>query len=303
MPVFKALQLCPDLVMKPVRFNVYKEESLKIREIFARHTELIEPLSLDEAYLDVSHRTEYAWDIAKKIRAEIFEATGLTASAGVAPNKMLAKIASDWKKPNGQFAVLPDKIEEFMRDLPLRKIWGIGPKTAQRLHSIGYETCGQLQQLDASELRRIFGLKWSHELYNLCRGIDGRPVQTKRERKSMSVERTYSQDLDSLHACEAELPDLLEELRADLAKRADKTPFAKIVLKLKFSDFQRTSKERSSDDLSVASFSPLLAEAFVRNSNPVRLIGVGVRFPSTESSDYIQLELPFEELKARSSSS
>ena len=295
MPVFQALKLCPDLVLKPVRFDVYREESRKIREIFARHTDLIEPLSLDEAYLDVSHRNEYAWDIAKQIRSEIFETTRLTASAGIAPNKMLAKIASDWNKPNGQFAVLPDQIESFMRDLPLRKLWGIGPKTTQRLHTLGYETCGQIQPLEITDLHQIFGHKWSHEIYNLCRGIDERPVQTSRERKSMSVERTYPEDLPTIQACEAELPDLLDELRRDLAKRPDKTPYTKIVLKLKFSDFQRTTKERIANDLTVAAFSPLLAEAFERNPNAVRLMGVGVRFPSDRSKNHIQLELPFSE--------
>jgi len=238
MPVFQALKLCPDIVLKPIRFDVYRRESQTIRSIFAKYTELVEPLSLDEAYLDVSHRREYAWDIAKKIRAEIFEATKLTASAGVAPNKMLAKIASDWRKPDGQFAILPDQIAPFMRELPLRKLWGIGPKTAERLQALGYKTCGQLQKLQMPDLHKIFGAKWSQEIHQLCRGRDERPVQNSRERKSMSVERTFLEDLPTYEACEAELPDLLEELRHDLAKRSDKMPYTKIVLKLKFSDFQ-----------------------------------------------------------------
>lgn len=292
MPVFMAKKRCPHIILKPIRFNIYKQESLKIRAIFAKYTDKIEPLSLDEAYLDVSHRSEYAWDLAKKIRADILAATQLTASAGIAPNKMLAKIASDWRKPNGQFAVTPDKIESFMSDLPIRKLWGVGPKTAERISSLGYKTCGQLQQLALDEMVTRFGPTWGPELLRLCRGIDEREVQTERTRKSMSVERTFTEDLGTLESCEAELTDIVDELQQDLEKNGLSNAFSKILLKLKFSDFKITTKERSGQTISTADFIPLMEEAFQRNENAVRLIGVGVRFPSEDTPRFIQLELP-----------
>ena len=128
MPGFKARELCPELLFLPVRFDLYRAESAKIRSILLSYTALVEPLSLDEAYLDVTGLGRYAWDIARELRARIFAATGLTSSAGIAPNKMLAKIASDWRKPDGQFAILPGEVEEFMRRLPVRKISGVGPR-------------------------------------------------------------------------------------------------------------------------------------------------------------------------------
>src|SRR5471032_9358 len=128
MPGFQAREKCPTLVFLPVRFDLYRAESVKIRQILLSYTPLVEPLSLDEAYLDVTGLDRYAWDIAKEIRKRIFEETRLTGSAGIAPNKMLAKIASDWRKPNGQFAITPEQVEMFIRDLPVRKIWGVGPR-------------------------------------------------------------------------------------------------------------------------------------------------------------------------------
>ena len=188
MPVFKALELCPDLILKPVRFDVYRMESRRIRKIFARYTDLVEPLSLDEAYLDVSHHKRYAYDIAREIRREIFRETRLTASAGIAPNKMLAKIASDWRKPNGQFAILPDEVETFVKDLPLRRIPGVGPRAEELFKSKGIETCGQLQDVPINELEHWLGPSRAMELYARCRGEDDRPVEPVRERKSMRTD-------------------------------------------------------------------------------------------------------------------
>ncbi len=299
MPVFLAKKRCPHLVLKPIRFDVYKRESQRIREIFARYTDKIEPLSLDEAYLDVSHREEYAWDLAKTIRAEIFKTTGLTASAGIAANKMIAKIASDWRKPNGQFAVVPDQVEGFMKDLPVRKLWGVGPKSAERLASLGLDTCGQLQELSLDQAMTRFGPTWGYELHRLCRGIDDRDVQTERIRKSMSVEHTFSNDLTTLEDCEAELPEIVDELKADLAKAKLDDDFAKIFVKLKFSDFKTTTKERTGYDATITEFLPLLTEAFSRNDNAVRLIGVGVRFPTSAPQNFEQLELPLKLKKTR----
>jgi DNA polymerase-4 len=291
MPVYKALKLCPHLVIKPIRFPAYKAESAKIREILKLYTELIEPLSLDEAYLDVSHQTEFAWKIAREIRQKIFEETQLTASAGISCNKMLAKIASDWKKPNGQFAVLPGEIEAFMKDLPVSKIYGVGPKSAARLRALGFETCGQLQEVQVNELHRHFGPTWGTELFNLCRGQDERPVEATRLRKSMSTETTFSDDIETVEACIDELPELVDELKADLEKRSDKERIVKVVPKLKFSDFKTTTKECAGTEINPAAYIPLLEEAFERNSNSVRLLGVGVRFEDASRLDERQLEL------------
>ena len=291
MPVYKARQHCPHLIIKPIRFPVYRAESAKIRNILRDYTDVVEPLSLDEAYLDVSHRSEYAWQIAKEIRKRIWEETQLTASAGVSFNKMLAKIASDWKKPNGQFAILPEDVESFMQDLSVRKIYGVGPKSAARLQALGFETCGQLQQVPLQELHRHFGPTWGTEMFNLCRGDDDRPVESARLRKSMSTETTFAEDLDSVQACVDELPDLLNELATDLKKSNSKDKIAKLFLKLKFSDFKTTTKECGGAEVVPDTYIQLLEEAFERNPNPVRLLGVGVRFEDPTRLDERQLEL------------
>ncbi len=293
MPLFKALKLCPHLVVKPIRFDAYRAESKKIRAIFARYAEKIEPLSLDEAFLDVSHRPEYAWEIAKLIRKEIWEECQLTASAGISFNKMLAKISSDWKKPNGQFAVTPDQVAAFMKDLPLRKIPGVGPKSEAKLKGLGFVTCGELQEVSLNKMYQLFGNTWGPELYKLCRGEDDREVDTTRFRKSLSNESTYAEDLETLEACEAELPELVEELKEDLDKRKDKEPVWKLYLKLKFSDFKSTTRERISDEVNFYSFAELLRDAFERNPNPVRLMGVGVKFREPVVFKYEQLEILF----------
>jgi len=290
MPVFKALERCPNMVIKPVRFDVYKAESRKIRAIFARYTELIEPLSLDEAFLDVSHQKRYAYDIAKIIRKEIYEETQLTASAGVASNKMLAKIASDWRKPNGQFAVLPDEVDDFMKDLPVRRIPGVGPRAEEIFKKNGVETCGDLQEVPINDLESWVGHSRAVELYARCRGEDDRPVEPHRDRKSTSVERTYREDLKTLDDCLRELKPLLEELKGDLSRQKAEEAFTKIFVKLKFSNFQQTTHERAGTTLDRVTFGQLMEAAFNRSPHAVRLIGVGVRFP--EPKDENQLELP-----------
>ena len=204
MPVFKAKQLCPQLVILPVRFELYREASRNIREIFKRYTELVEPLSLDEAYLDVSHHKRRGAELAEEIRAAIYAETGLTASAGIGPNKLVAKIASDWNKPNGQCVVSPSRVAAFMQDLPVRRIWGVGPKSAARLSEIGVETCGQLHAYEKAELASEFG-SFGLELHQLCRGIDERPVEANRIRKSLSNEHTFAKNIETLEDCEAAL--------------------------------------------------------------------------------------------------
>jgi DNA polymerase IV len=277
MPGFLARERCPNLVFLPVRFDLYRGESAKIRSILREYTPLVEPLSLDEAYLDVTALDRYAWDIAKELRKRIFEKTHLTSSAGIAPNKMLAKIASDWRKPNGQFAVTPDQVEAFMRDLPVRKIWGIGPKGAKKFEQQGIHTCGELQKIDLLELMRCHG-KWGSELYQLCRGQDDRPVEPNRIRKSLSNECTFPDNLTTLEDCQRELDKLVVDLDRELRAKATDRQIHKAFVKVKFADFTRTTKECICPNPTRETYRTLLAEAFKRSSHPVRLLGSGVRF-------------------------
>lgn len=291
MPGFQARERCPELVFLPVRFDLYRAESQRIRRMLLDVTPTIEPLSLDEAYLDVSDSDRYAWDIARDLRNRIRDETGLTASAGIAANKMLAKIASDWKKPDGQFAITPDRVDEFMRNLPVRKLWGIGPKTASRLHEIGIQTCGELQKLTESELRGHFG-RWGGEMFYLCRGEDDRQVQPHRIRKSMSIENTFSENMTSLTACRAGLAPMVGELLGDLTTKASDRRIGGAFVKLKFADFAQTTCQRTTDTPDLDVFLELLAAAFRRSQRPVRLIGVGVRFRTDAEPDDRILEQP-----------
>lgn len=278
MPGFKARELCPHLVFLPVRFDLYRAASAKVRQILHDVTPLVEPLSLDEAYLDVTALERYAWDIAKEIRKRIFEETGLTASAGIAPNKMLAKIASDWRKPNGQFAVTPDRVEEFMRDLPVRKIWGIGPKSAEKFAAAGLHTCGDLQRFSLAEMTARHG-KWGEELYHLCRGQDDRAVQPNRIRKSLSNECTYLENLTSLAACQTAMEELIAELAEELRGKAADRSIRKVFVKMKFADFTRITRECLSAEPARDTFFALLETAWnAGDGKAVRLLGTGVRF-------------------------
>jgi DNA polymerase-4 len=289
MPVFKARELCPHLIIVPVRFDLYRAASKAVREIFARYTSMIEPLSLDEAYLDVSHIKLPGAEIAADIRASIESETGLTASAGIGPNKLIAKIASDWNKPNGQCVVAPSKVDLFMRALPVRRIWGVGPKSAARMTEKGIETCAQLQAKDRTWLAQEFG-SFGLELYDLCRGIDERPVEVDRVRKSMSNENTFAQNLESLEECREALIRQHRELIEDLRKSAPDRKIAKLLVKLKFSDFRRTTAEMPGQQPEIKRYLELLNEAWGRSGEPVRLLGLGLRFAETEDGSE-QLEL------------
>lgn len=290
MPGFKARELCPQLIFVPVRFDLYRADSARIRQILLEYTPLVEPLSLDEAYLDVTALDRYAWDIAKEIRARIFETTQLTGSAGIAPNKMLAKIASDWRKPNGQFAITPDQVAAFMQELPVRKIWGVGPKGAERFARLGIHTCGHLQQWSLPDLVRRFG-RWGEELYFLSRGQDDRDVRPDRPRKSLSNESTYRENLTTLEACWRELEKLVAELHDELRRKAGDRRIRKAFVKVKFSDFTRTTRECVSADPKPETFRELLGEAFFRGNGSVRLLGAGVRFVEESEDDLSQDEL------------
>jgi DNA polymerase-4 len=288
MPVFKALALCPHLTLVPVQFELYRAVSSRIRAIFGRFTELIEPLSLDEAYLDVSHLQTSGAAIAREIRAQIFEETGLTASAGISSNKLIAKIASDWHKPNGQKQVTEEEIPAFMAGLPVGRIWGVGKKMREKLTALGIETCADLQKLDQIELSQRFG-KWGIELWYLSRGIDDRPVTPDRTRKSVSSENTFSENIHVFAELIAPMRTMLDGLAEDLAQSHADRVVRSLVVKMKFADFHRTTAERAGHLVDPAIFEELLKEAWKRGNNrAVRLLGVGVRFEDPQESQQME---------------
>lgn len=289
MPVFKAMEKCPQLILVPVQFELYREESRKIRSIFARFTELVEPLSLDEAYLDVSDLESNGAAIAREIRNQIREELRLTASAGIAPNKMLAKVASDWEKPDGQFEIVSSEIAEFMLTLPVKRIPGVGRKMAEKLASLGVSTCGDLQRFERVDLARRFG-KWGSELFDLARGRDERPVRVTRERKSVSTENTFRENRETLEQLNEAIQPMIRELAESLAEKHQERRIKSQVVKLKFADFETTTAERAGSRVDPVVFLELLAEAWRRGQGrAVRLLGVGVKFADQETEAQMEL--------------
>jgi len=293
MPTAQALKLCRQLVLRPVRMEVYQTESHYIRAILAEFTHLIEPLSLDEAYLDVTDSTQCqgsaTW-IAQKIRSQIYENRQLTASAGIAPNKSLAKIASDWNKPNGQMVIRPEDVSAFILGLPVRKLFGVGPKMEQRLHTLNIKTCADLQQYSVEYLVNEFGTM-GQRLYELARGIDNRPVNPERIRKSISVEETYLRDLPDSNACIAALPELMTRLEERVNQAGEISGIHNLFVKLKFIDFQQTTIERVGHKIDAKILSQLIREGLTRHCLPVRLLGIGVKLKQEKPQDTIQLPL------------
>ncbi|SUB83196.1 DNA polymerase IV [Pragia fontium] len=245
MPVAQALKLCPGLKVLPGRMDVYKSISRQIHGIFQRYTSIIEPLSLDEAYLDVTDCPKFngsATLIAQDIRASIYQELNLTASAGIASIKFLAKIASDLNKPNGQFVIAPDKVAEFLSDLPLGKISGVGTVTGKKLAELGLHTCKDVQNYDLAMLLNHFG-KFGRILYERCNGIDKREVCRDRQRKSIGVETTLSEDIHDWQSCLKVIEQLYPELERRLTKIRPDLRIARQGVKLKFNDFQLTTQE------------------------------------------------------------
>ncbi|WP_435693766.1 DNA polymerase IV [Rubritalea sp.] len=289
MPGFKALELCPHLILVPVRFEVYRSVAAQIRAIFGRFTEKIEPLSLDEAYLDVSHWRSDSESIAREIRSQILEETKLTASAGIAPNMLIAKVASDMDKPNGQYAVAAEQVDAFMHELPVSKLWGVGKKMQEKLRQHGITLCGEMQKLDKIAMSRRYG-RWGIELYDLCRGLDPREVKVHRVRKSISKETTFSEDLRDVLALVPSLRRLLEEVKEAYGGQYSDREIKSLVVKLKFADFTRTTIERATHEIDSVLAESLLYEGFERGAGKaVRLLGLGVRL--AEEEDEKQLEM------------
>lgn len=290
MPSSQALRLCPQLILIPPHFELYKAESRKVREIMERFTKKIEPLSLDEAYLDVTDCEQFGGSatlIAQEIRRLIYTELNLTASAGIAPNKFLAKIASDWKKPNGQFVIRPQDVESFVKDLAVEKIFGVGKVTAQKMHELGLKTCGDLQKLTVFELHNWFGSR-AQELHDFARGIDHREVVTEWERKSLTVEETFNRDLQTLEECFKTLPSLYEDFQRRLLKGQFQDRIKGLVVKLKFHDFKQTTHEEVIQTIpTLQDFERLLERAWLRRASPVRLVGLGVRLGTHKKAERV----------------
>ena len=286
MPAGRAERLCPDAVFVPPDFVRYKEASRQVREIFARHTDLIEPLSLDEAFLDVTADRDglgSATATARSIRAAIFEETELTASAGIAPNKFLAKIASDWRKPNGQFVIRPSDIEAFLAPLPVGRLPGVGRVMEARLARLGIAIVSDLRTRQASEFEREFG-RWGTRLFELAHGIDDRAVQPSRPTLQISSEDTFAQDL-RLEELTPHILRLAEKTWAAYARarESDQARVARtVVLKLKTGDFRIITRSitPSISPCSLADLADIACTLRTRVALPprtrYRLVGVAV---------------------------
>lgn len=291
MSTAQALQRCPELIVLPPAMEKYRAASRQILAIYRDYTDLVEPLSLDEAYLDVTETPHFdgsATLIAQDIRARIARTVGITASAGVAPNKFIAKIASDWNKPDGQFVIRPHQVDAFVAALPIEKLFGVGKVTATKLKKLGVATCADLRSWSLTELQLHFG-KFGGNLHGLCRGIDLREVRPTRERKSISVEETYAQDLPDLDACRSQLPAVIGKLEERIRRANASQLIHKLFVKIRFADFRRTTVECVASALDHEQFGKLLETGFGRGLRPVRLLGAGIRL--NEATNVHQLGL------------
>ncbi|WP_159738102.1 DNA polymerase IV [Vibrio atypicus] len=286
MPTARALQLCPNLLVVPGRMQVYKEVSGQIRAIFERYTHLIEPLSLDEAFLDVTESKQChgsATLIAESIRQDIWSELNLTASAGIAPVKFLAKVASDMNKPNGQYVISPEMVQDEVDKLPLEKIPGVGKVSLEKLHQAGYFVGKDIKESNYRELLLRFG-RLGASLWNKSHGIDNRDVIVERERKSVGVERTFTQNISSYDECWQVIE---EKLYPELDKRLERASPDKAIIKqgikLKFADFQQTTIEHIHPKLELDDFKQLLRDILKRqNGREIRLLGLNVMLKPEE---------------------
>ena len=299
MSVAKAKILCPQAVYIPPDFNKYRKFSAQIHSIFSRYTQLIEPVALDEAYLDVTNYNGaliYARDIAREIRQTIHAETGLTASAGIAPNKFLAKIASDWHKPNGQFVIAPSQVTQFLQQLPVGKIPGVGKVTEQKLHTLGWHTVGDLSQVQLPILIHYFG-RWGYRLFELAHGRDERKVIPSRIRQQISTEITLEEN-KNLSNIATHLPELAQSLYQIMQQ---KQLLGKcITLKLKNSHFQTYTRSQTfsspipNKEILLASAIKLINRMPDDSNQQYRLIGLGISHFDQHAN---QTELLFEKLQ------
>lgn len=308
MSMAQAKRRCPQLIVVPTHFEKYKEVSQQIHAVFHEYTDLVEPISLDEAFLDVTDNKkgiELAVDIAKEIKQKILERTSLTASAGVSFNKLLAKIASDMRKPNGIFTVHPDRALDFIGSLPVEKLWGVGPKTANRMHEMGVFTGAQLRRISCEHLVQVFG-KMGRVYYDFSRGIDNRPVVVAYERKSVGCERTFLEDLH----IDTKIIIELYHIVLELVERIERKDFRgrTLTLKLKWDATTQITRSltqekvlRTKDD--ILPLAKRLLKDTEYHDRPIRLMGLSVSSPETNDKEgqnrpqWVEGFLPFSDDK------
>lgn len=305
MPMMRAKRLCPHLTIVPGSYSRYKEVSSQVHSIFHDYTDLIEPISLDEAFLDVTENKKdipLAVNIAREIRQRIRDEVHLTASAGISYNKLLAKIASDWRKPDGMTTIHPDRALDFIAQLRVEKLWGVGPRTAEKMHYMGIFTGGDLREVPLQHLIEVFG-KMGKVYYNFARGIDNRPVETEWIRKSVGCERTFLEDIYKPSAVLVELYHATEEL----VRRIAKSDFVghTLTLKVKFSDFTQITRSLTvqhsllDKDGILPVAKRLLKEVGYSADHPIRLLGLSVSNPTMEAEahrvEWVEGFLEFED--------
>ena len=299
MPSVRAAKLCPDIIFVHPRFDVYKQVSHKIRDVFREYTEIIEPLSLDEAYLDVSRPGQdegYEIRIAREIKTKIRETVDLTASAGISYNKFLAKIASDMDKPDGLYVISEDEAEDFLARLPIKKFHGIGSKTAEKMRNAGIFTGADLRKRSLEDLAQRYG-KMGTYYFDICRGIDNRPVQPNRERKSISAENTFDVDLMKMDQVRSKVDPIIIEVFKRYTRGTNKG--RTVTVKIKYGDFEQITRSHTlehpveSEDGLRKEVLKLLNPSILRDEG-IRLLGVGISNFAEEKTDQDkQLSLDF----------
>lgn len=297
MPSVVAARKCPHLIFVPPRFDVYRSVSEQIRSIFAEYTALIEPLSLDEAYLDVTDNIQgipLATEVAKSVRERIFEETGLTASAGISYNKFLAKMASSQRKPNGQFVIPPEHGEAFVEQLPIEKFHGIGPATAKRMTTLGINNGHDLKTKSLPFLQNHFGKSGAY-FYEISRGIDRRSVEPNRPRKSVGAENTFSEDVYDLNRASSMLIELTDKVASYCAQKD--LHARTVTLKVKYADFEQITRSKSFP-LSISKFEEIfslalaLLEPIFPTEKGIRLLGISLSsLNNEEDEDEFQMQL------------
>lgn len=308
MSMAQAKRRCPQLIVVPTHFEKYKEVSQQIHAVFHEYTDLVEPISLDEAFLDVTDNKkgiELAVDIAKEIKQKILERTSLTASAGISFNKLLAKIASDMRKPNGIFTVHPDRALDFIGSLPVEKLWGVGPKTANRMHEMGVFTGAQLRRISCEHLVQVFG-KMGRVYYDFSRGIDNRPVVVAYERKSVGCERTFLEDLH----IDTKIIIELYHIVLELVERIERKDFRgrTLTLKLKWDATTQITRSLTQDKVlrtkdDILPLAKRLLKDTEYHDRPIRLMGLSVSSPETNDKEgqnrpqWVEGFLPFSDDK------
>lgn len=300
MPSVVALRKCPELIFVPARFDVYHEVSDTIHRIFSDYTDLVEPLSLDEAFLDVTinkKNVPSATLIAREIKKRIKEETNLTASAGVSFNKFLAKIASDYNKPDGLFTIKPEDAEKFVEQLRIEQFFGIGKVTAAKMHEMNIYTGADLKQRSEEELATVFG-KAGLSYYQYARGIDDREVEPERIRKSLGAENTFLEDIGDIDRLREEL----SEIRETVWERILESEFygKTVTIKAKYADFQQITRSITvpyliTDPDTLAKLSEELLELVDLSEKKIRLLGLTISNAITEETGYIQLKIPFKD--------